>query len=295
MDKLSVIIPSRNEKYLPNTIDDIFSKAVGDIEILVILDGYWPDPPLKNDKRLILIHLAESKGLRPGVNAGAEIAKGKYLMKCDAHCMFEQGFDEILKKDCEDNWLVIPRRVSLDGEKWEIANTGRPPTDYEFISFYHRDLDAPSVRKANIWYERQKTRADILIDDNMSFQGSCWLMQKKHWDRLGPLEVNGWGTFILEPEELGNKIWLSGGRVIVNKNTKYAHWHKGKEHGRGYFIDRRGLQRGRKYNTEFWMGNKWLENWPKQEHPFEWLIDHFSPVPTWPDNWREIVNPNKYE
>ena len=294
MSKLSVLIPSKGEKYLQKTIDDILLKAVEDIEIIVILDGYWPDPPLQNHKNVVVIHWGEGKGLRPAVNAGAEIAKGEDLMKCDAHCMFEQGFDKILKSDCDDNWLIIPRRVSLDPEKWEVANTGKAPIDYEFISFPHRDLEAPSVRKGNIWYDRAKSRLNIPIDDDMSFQGSCWFLKKKHFQKLGPLEVNGWGTFVLEPEELGNKVWLSGGKVMVNKNTQYAHWHKGKENGRGYFIDRRGLQRGREYNTKFWMTNQWLPQWPKQEHPFEWLIDYFWPVPTWEPNWRETENPNQY-
>jgi len=28
-------------------------KAEGDIEVIVVLDGYWPDPQLKNYKNLV--------------------------------------------------------------------------------------------------------------------------------------------------------------------------------------------------------------------------------------------------
>ena len=64
MDKLSVIIPARDEPYLSKTVDDILEKAAGDIEVIVVLDGYWPNPALKNDSRVILIHKTESQGMR---------------------------------------------------------------------------------------------------------------------------------------------------------------------------------------------------------------------------------------
>jgi hypothetical protein len=75
---------------------------------------------------------------------------------------------------------------------------------------------------------------------------------------------------------------------MVNKNTWYAHWHKGKDNGRGYFLDTRDLKRGRKFHTDFFMNNRWLPQWPKQVHDYEWLIDHFWPIPDWPDNWKEV-------
>src|SRR3989304_5908899 len=121
MSKLSVIIPSRNEQYLQRTIDDVFSKAIGEVEVIAILDGYLPNPPLKDHPNLVQIHRDPSQGLRPAVNSGAAVATGKFILKTDAHCRFEHGFDEVLKKDCDFDWLVIPRRVCLDAEKWEVA------------------------------------------------------------------------------------------------------------------------------------------------------------------------------
>ena len=53
---ISIIIPARQELYLQETISDLLEKAVGDIEIIAVLDGYWPDPPLKDDKRLTIVH-----------------------------------------------------------------------------------------------------------------------------------------------------------------------------------------------------------------------------------------------
>ena len=94
MTKVSVIIPSRNEQFMPQTVEDILAKATGDIEVIVILDGYWPDPILPDHQNLILVHHGKPKGMRASINAGAAVATGDYLMKCDAHCMFGEGFDE---------------------------------------------------------------------------------------------------------------------------------------------------------------------------------------------------------
>ena len=56
---LSVIIPSRNNEYLQRTIDDLLEKAEGEIEIIVVLDGYWPSPMLVHDIRVSIIHHGE--------------------------------------------------------------------------------------------------------------------------------------------------------------------------------------------------------------------------------------------
>jgi hypothetical protein len=38
---VSVIVPSRSERFLVPTVTDLLAKAQGPIEILVVLDGYW--------------------------------------------------------------------------------------------------------------------------------------------------------------------------------------------------------------------------------------------------------------
>ena len=64
MAEFSVIIPARNEEFLALTIDDILSNIEGDTEIIVVLDGYWPDPPLKDNPRVTIIHHTEAVGQR---------------------------------------------------------------------------------------------------------------------------------------------------------------------------------------------------------------------------------------
>ena len=81
MGKVSVIIPSRNERFLAPTVDDLFNKAEGEIEVIVFLDGYEPDPPLKERDGLKTIRSSSPAGMRPAINACASMASGKYLMK----------------------------------------------------------------------------------------------------------------------------------------------------------------------------------------------------------------------
>lgn len=290
MAKLSVIIPARGERFLAQTIDDLFNKASGEIEIIAVLDGYWPDPPLPDRTGLTLIHRGAPNGMRAAINAAAGIAKGEYLMKTDAHCMFDQGFDEKLKSDCDIDWVAIPSRYSLDAEHWDILQTGKSRVDYHYLSCPITGLKERGdyTMHGVQWNERARQRRDkpeYVIDDEMSFQGSCWFMSKRHFiEFLGGMNETGYGTFSQEPQEIGNKTWLGGGRVVVNKSTWYAHLHKGKQYGRGYGISQREIAAGHEYSAVYWMSNQWT----RRVHDLEWLIDKFWPVPDWPVNWKEI-------
>lgn len=284
MIDVSVIIPSRNELFLPQTVDSLFAMVTGDIEVVVILDGYWPDPPLIDRPNLHIIHFSTPRGLRAGDNAGAAIAKGKYLLKTDAHMLFSQGFDVALAAECDGDWVVVPRRYSLDPDKWE--RTDKSPTDYHFLDC---PLTNPEFFQMHgvIWKDRDRDPRykDLLIDDQLSWQGSCWFMTAEHFHkRLGGLSEEGYGTFSQEPQEIGMKTWLGGGRVVINKKVWFAHLHKGKRFGRMYHMGQNEVHQGHMYSAHYWMENKW----EKRIHDFSWLIDRFYPIPTWPDNWQEL-------
>ena len=264
--------------FLEKTVDDIFNKAKGEFEVIVVLDE--KDQKLDPREGLTIIKKEGKPGLRSAINQAVDVAKGKYIMKTDAHCMFADGFDEVLKADCEDDWVVIPRRYSLSASNWAIK-PNRPIVDYEYMPFPYRFLT--SVRHGGKWWERIKERQHIMIDDNMAFQGSCWFTTKKHFKNIGGYELGFQDEFVLESEELSNKTWLSGGRVIVNKNTWYAHLHKGNRYGRGYFLNAKHMKRLRLHHIDYWMNDRW----PGAIHKFKWLVDKFSPVPTWPEDWED--------
>ena len=272
MKIVSVIIPSRNEVFLQKTILDLLTKAKGEIEIIAVLDGYWVEN-IVDDPRVIYLHLGAPRGMRNAINSGAAIAGGKYLMKCDAHCMFDSGFDTKLAADCEKDWVVVPRRYALNPEKWQLFDNPKYPIDYMYLS--------PTLHGV-VWDKKNKNPKlkKKLIDDTMSAQGSCWFMYRDYFHELELEDEENYGTFSNEFQEVGLKCWLSGGRVVVNKKTWYAHLHKDKEMGRGYTLSGSEIQKATDY-TKRWLGNT---AWHKQTLPFTWLVEKFWPVPDWPED-----------
>jgi glycosyltransferase involved in cell wall biosynthesis len=275
---LSVVIPSRNELFLNKTVIDILSKAVEDIEVIVVLEGYWSE--IIDDKRVHYIHFTNPRGMRQAINAGVAIAKGDFIMKTDAHCMFEKGFDVILKADCEDDWVVIPRRKRLEPESWTLRDVEKPDVDYMFLTYPNEDPSWGGREfSGREWREKNDDKAlrEVLIDDCMSFQGSCWFMRRTYFDYLELMDFETYGGFWKEAQEIGFKAWLSGGRVVVNKKTWYAHLHKGKQYGRGYSLNKEGNSDHNK-NIQKWMTQK---SWHKQIYPMAYLIRKFPGCPMW--------------
>src|SRR3954471_21470162 len=104
--KLSVIIPSYKDPLLNKTIESLLLNAEGEIEIIPVLDGYIPEATLPNDSRVKPLYLEKNKGMRGAIKDGVSTAEGEYIMKCDAHCMFDKGFDIKILADIEEYWVV---------------------------------------------------------------------------------------------------------------------------------------------------------------------------------------------
>ena len=293
MAKVSVLVPSRGERFLQRTIDDVLAKATGEIEIIPILDGDLPAVPLMAHPLVRVLSFPKGIGLRAAVNAGVEAATGEYVLKLDAHCAIAPGFDEALQASCDDDWVVVPRRYSLDVDTWGIYKA-RPSVDYEYLLFPYRDM-AKGTRLGNTWFERRQERQGVALDDDPCFQGSAYFFTKRHFQRMGPYRPDLFTNFMLESEELTNKTWLSGGRVVVNKMTWYAHLHKGSVHRRGYFLAAKTLRRGRYAHETFWFcQDGWLPGWPERVHHYDWLVEKFDPMPGWPSDWRTHIADHKW-
>ena len=196
---------------------------MGEIEILVVLDGYDPFREITTDPRVKIVRHAINQGMREAINTGVAASKGKYIMRVDEHCMFGPGYDRILTEHIEDNWIVTPRRYFLDPEKWEVM--GKPPIDYEKMLI----VEKGSYRKfAGVeWRSRTRDRASIMIDETMCMQGSCWVMPRSWWDKvIVRLDSSGYGTLYQDTTEMLFKTWAAGGKLMVNKNTWFAHKHR---------------------------------------------------------------------
>ena len=288
MDKVSIVIPARNEEYLPHTVKNILKNAGGDVEIIVVLDGYEKMPELPEDERIKTIWRSKAGGMRDSINMGSKLAVGKYLMKCDAHCAFAKNFDLVLKKDCKPNWVVVPRRHAIDKRNWTRHPNKEIYYDFQYIShpkdpkYQFKGVDWPEY--ANRIDRKQK------IVDLMTSQGSCWFMHKSFFEKIGRLDDENYGIMGAEAQEVCLKTWLSGGRYVLNRNTWYAHKKKrvSVKH-RGYRKPVGQWRKSRAYLQECWLNN----NWPGQVRDLKWLIEKFKPIPGWHTKW-PTVNSNRY-
>lgn len=300
MRDLSILIPARNEIFLQNTIDDILKNKRGNTEIIVVLDGYWPDRGIPDHPDVHIIHHTVSVGQRAATNEAARLSTSKYIMKCDAHVAFDEGFDVKLLKDIEYNWTVVPRLYNLHVFDWICKKCGNRTyqgrTPEKCIK-----CESTEFEREIVWKPRLTRRSDFMnFDSNLHFQywkdyerreeskgdicdvmgnlGACWLMNRERYFDIGGLdEAHGsWGQM---GTEISCKTWLSGGRQVVNKTTWYSHLFRtqGGDFGFPYPISDKQVNNAREYSKKLWKEN----TWDKAIYPLEWLIDKFGPVPGW--------------
>jgi glycosyltransferase involved in cell wall biosynthesis len=296
---LSILIPARNEMFLGRTIQDILENIEGKTEIIAVLDGYKPDPALPPDPRVTLIYNPEAKGQRAATNQAAKLSKAKYLMKCDAHCAFDKGFDTKMINDMYDNWTMVPLMKNLHAFDWICPDGHRryqgpsgpclecgKETTRDVVWIAKRSPNSrsycfdstPHFQYFGEYSKRPEGQGEIT--ETMSLQGSCWMLtREKYWD-LNVCDENfgSWGS---QGIEVAVKTWLSGGRVACNQKTWYAHMFRtqGGDFGFPYPISGRDQEKAKNFARDLFFNN----NWPKQVLPLSWLVEKFWPVKGWTD------------
>lgn len=217
---LSVVIPSYKDPLLNKTVESLLENSElpeDQLEIICVMDGYWQAPV--DDPRVKVIHLGKNRGMRGAINAGVALATGTFLMRTDEHCMFGPGYDRILTENIEENWIVTPRRFFLDVTDWSVMDI--PPVDFMRLKI----VGQGEGRKFS-GVERKGDDAKP-IQESEAMQGSCWIMRRAHWDKvIGALETEGYGPHYQDSHEMVFKTWQAGGKLMVNKNTWYAHKHR---------------------------------------------------------------------
>jgi glycosyltransferase involved in cell wall biosynthesis len=226
---LSIVIPSYKDPLLHKTIDSLLNHATGDIEIVVTLDGYWPSTPIKADPRIRNVHHGESRGMREAINSAVAVSTGEYVMRTDEHCEFSPGYDRTLTADCAEDWIVTPRRYCLDPVRWAVMDV--PPVDYMKLKIVRYDR---GEKFSGVEWHRPD-RHDVLIDETMAMQGSCWVMRRSWWDKvIVALQTEGYDTHYQDSHEMVFKTWQAGGQLMVNKQAWYAHKHRAFPRTHGY-------------------------------------------------------------
>lgn len=315
---LSILIPARNEVYLAKTIEDILEHIEGDTEIIVGLDGAWADPGLKDNKRVKILYYAESIGQRALTNQLAKISSAKYVMKVDAHCHFDQGFDVKMMNKMEDNWTMVPIMRNLHAFDWKCPKCGsrwfQGPTPNSCLknrnhpgngteknpncdntTGFTKELvwecnkirplfksycfdPEPHFQYFSEFSQRPEGKGEVT--ETMSLQGSCFMMTREKYWELGVCseEFGSWGSQGLE---VAIKTWLSGGRVVCNQTTWYAHLFRtqGGDFSFPYPQAQSKVEKAKAHARNLFFGNRW----PQQIYPLSWLVERFWPISRWTD------------
>ena len=314
---LSILIPSRSEMFLARTIEDILANIEADTEVIVVLDGQWAEPPIPYHERVSLIYVPEAIGQRAAANLACKLSKAKYIMKVDAHCSFDKGFDRKMLeafKETGDNVTMVPTMRNLwafdwkcmkCGKKWyqgptptkcaenNFKGTGQPCDGKDFkrkimwvgksnpqSNSYCFDSE-PHFQYFNEYTKRpeyKETLEKTGLTETMSLQGSCFMCTREKYLELNLCDetLGSWGN---QGIEVAAKSWLSGGRVLVNHKTWYAHMFRTQGGDFGFPYPQSGNEVARckqKVKDLFFNGQ-----WDKVIHPLSWLLEKFWPVKGW--------------
>ncbi len=297
--ELSVIIPSRCEMFLSKTIENILENIEGKTEIIVVCDGNWPDPPVADNPKVTLIYHPQSIGQRAATNEAAKLSRAKFIMKCDAHCSFDKGFDVKLMADCEYDWTIVPRMYNLHAFDWKCKKCGDGRYQGPTPTSCPKCDNKTDFERVILWKEKRNPESDFFrfdkelhfqywrefkkrpegqgdIAPTMSLLGACWFMHRqRYWDLDGSDESHGsWGQM---GTEIACKSWLSGGKLMVNKKTWFSHMFRTQGGDFGFPYPNPGIKKARNRSRELWLENKWS----KAKYPLSWLIEKFAPVPDW--------------
>ncbi len=144
------------------------------------------------------------------------------------------------------------------------------------LSMYYRFDKEPHFKYWGEYGNRPEAQKDLV--EIMTIQGSCFMLtREKYWELNISDEAHGsWGQ---QGIEVACKTWLSGGRLLVNKKTWYAHLFRtqGGDFGFPYPMATSDQEKAREFSRKLWFEN----TWPQAIHPFEWLIEKFAPIPDW--------------
>jgi glycosyltransferase involved in cell wall biosynthesis len=303
MKDLSILIPARNEMWLAQTIKDILNNIEMDTEVIVVLDGKWAEPAIEQHDRVNVIYVPESIGQRAATNLACRLSKAKYVAKADAHCAFDKGFDRKLIdafKEVGDNVVMVPTMRNLHVFDWVCPDGHRRyqspsgpckecgketerilvwnPKKRPESNSYCFDAE-PHFQYFNEYTKREGWGGDLV--ESMSIQGSFFMTtREKYWElNLSDESFGSWGS---QGIEVACKFWLSGGRVIINRRTWYAHMFRtqGGDFSFPYPQQESKIQAAKAKAKDLFFNNKW----EKQTRPLSWLVEKFYPVKGWTDD-----------
>jgi len=216
------------------------------------------------------------------MNEGARISQAKYIMKLDAHCGMDEGFDVKLAEDCQPDWTMIPSMYNFHAFDWKCKACGRQTyqgfkpdscrcggTEHEMVMIwkprgnkityswrFDKEMNFQYWRKHR---KRPECQGDLI--ETMSCIGACFFMERKRfWDLGGMDELHtGWGKF-------GHMFRTGNFKGAFDTGSCFP-----------YKMSSKQIRYAKEYSKDLWLNDKW----PKAVRKLDWLVEHFKPVPDW--------------
>lgn len=317
----SVVIPANHEEFLKNTVEDVIKNKRAKTEVIVVLDGgVWADPPIPQHPDVQVIYCPTTIGQRAAADLGVRLSTAKYVSKMDAHCGWDEGFDQKMLdafKVSGDNVTMVGIMKNLHAFDWICQKCGNKwyqgPTpkfcfaDYK-ATIKNQKCDSKEFKRKITWEPRRgthsvsysfdaephfqyfheyksrpeyvKMKEETGLTECMSLQGSFFMTTRENYWKL---RLGGdFGSWGNQGIQVALATWLSGERVLVNHNTWYMHMFRtqGGDFGFPYVQSGNAVQKTKQKVWDFFTNGKWK----RQIHPVSWLIDRFKPIPGWSEN-----------
>jgi ribosomal protein L37E len=292
---LSILIPARNEQFLKNTVEDILKNKRGKTEIIVGLDGEWSDPGLPQHPDVQVLKVPDPIGQRAMVNQLCRLSKAKYVMKLDAHCAVDEGFDVKMMAEMKEDYTMVPKMYNLHVFDWVCTKCGNRRyqgkkgkcekcggeeiKDMVWKPRWSRENTAmrfdKNMRFAYWGAYKKYQQGDVV--ETMSILGACFMLTREgFWElEICDEDHGSWGQ---QGTEVACKTWLSGRKLMCNKKTWFAHLFRTQGDDFGFPYDNPGteIEKARAYSKDLWLNDRW----PKAKYKLSWLINKFNP-PEW--------------
>lgn len=243
---LAVVIPARNEMFLAQTVKSLIENKRGKTEIIVGLDGQWSNPPIIDHPDVTIFYSPDPLGQRGMTNQLVRLTRAKWVMKLDAHCTVDEGFDVKVIDGVQDDWTIIPAQYNLHAFDWVcIGKTERSGKLYvedpeiKKLGCGHTIYQGPTVKcpkcggnmeRLLIWKPRLNKRSEFYrfdktlhfqywgdfknrpeaqgdIAPSLSAQGSCFMLTRERY----------WYLDICDEGSAGKSGWGQQGVEVAMK------------------------------------------------------------------------------
>lgn len=303
--------------FLKNTIEDILKNIEADTEVIAVCDGEYPIEGIPQHERVNIILLHQSIGQRAATNLACRLSRSKYVMKIDAHCSFDKGFDRKMIEGfvkTGDDVTMVPVMRNLWAFDWKCMKCGKRwyqgPTPIQCRETNYKktgkQCDSTKFKRKIVWigkhnpqstsycfdsephfqyFGEYKNRSEYKemkektgFTESMSLQGSCFMLTRDNYWKWEVCDEKA-GSWGNQGIEVALATWLTGHRVIVNHNTWYAHMFRTQGGDFSFPYEQRGsvVTKTKNYIKDKFWNNKH----PKQIKSVKWLLQRFSPVPGW--------------